>query len=122
MKYKLEVPVLTANDELTIREICLYYGYELIMDKDAKRFFIVSNDDVAYIQKSNRGLFIIWRKTEYIQMVNDMFDIALSLKDLIVDTDDSVRFKKSLIDSLRQWLRWIPGKTLNEEVHRFSHG
>ena len=122
MKYKLEVPVLTANDELTMREICLYYGYELIIDKDAKRFFIVSNDDVAYIQKSNRGLFIIWRKTEYIQMVNDMFDIALSLKDLIVDTDDSVRFKKSLITSLRQWLRWIPGRTLNEEVQRCGHG
>jgi hypothetical protein len=117
MKFTLKVPVLLPEDELQIRIICNYYGYEPIIDHEKKKFFIVGNEDIAYIQKE-KTLFIIWRRTEQIQKVSDLLDVTLSLERHDILPLETLSFKTAFINGLQSLLKWEKGTTLNEELQK----
>lgn len=119
MKFELRVPSIMEAENIKLQLIALYYGYELVIDDTKKRYMIISDEDVAYIQRhEQRGLFIIWRKTEYIQYLSDIMEVTdvLVKHDMILD--DPKTFKQSLIKGLQNMIGWIPGVTLKQEIQR----
>jgi len=123
MKFELCVPTITEVENITLQMICMYYGYELIIDDTKKRYMIISEEDVAYIQKHDKnGLFIIWRKNEYIQYVNDILTVTTVLNKYNVVPEDPKKFNQSLIKGLQKMLGWIPGKTLKKELENIYGG
>jgi len=118
MKFKIKIPVLFPEDEMQIKIICNYYGYDYVMDHEKKKYLIVGNEDIAYIQKENMILFIIWRRTEQIQKVSDLLDVTLSLERHDILPLETLSFKTAFINGLQSLLKWEKGTTLNEELQK----
>jgi len=116
MNFKLEMPVLTPDDITMLTMITGYLGYELLLDDESKRYMILGEEDLAYIQKSSLGLFIVWRQTEHIQFVKDLFSITNLLESNDMIPDSKTNFKNSIIKGLQRLTNWIPGETMNEEL------
>ena len=114
MKFKLTKPVLSKTDELNLRIICAYMGYGLTIDREKERYMIQSDEDIAYVQKAAFGVFIVWRKTEHIQLLHDLLAIVRSLEVSDMLPDNEKGFKNSFINGVRRLLNWVPGVTLNE--------
>lgn len=118
MKFKLEVPVLTPEDKTMLRMIAEYLGYELLIDDKTKRYIVVGEEDIAYVQKSSLGLFIVWRKTEHIQFVKDLFAVTHLLETNNIIPENKKHFKKGIIGGIQRLINWVPGQTLNEELEQ----
>lgn len=117
MKIKLNKPVLNQSDIVKLKHLCLYYGWNLLLDD--RKFLITTDEDIAYIQKEDKKLFIIWRKTEYIQMVRDLMDVTACIdKHNLLPVD--VPFKDQFISGLRSLLRWKTKVTLEEECQKLG--
>lgn len=106
MKFQLEVPVLLPNEKVALELMCMFYGYELIMSDEKKKYIVLNDDDIAYIQKhEKRGIFIIWRKTEYIQYLKDLLAIAKQVKDYnFIPEEVTLDFEKSFIQRFKEFL------------------
>jgi len=106
MKFQLEVPVLLPSEKVAIELMCMFYGYELIMSDEKKKYIVINDDDIAYIQKhEKRGIFIIWRKTEHIQYLKDLLAIAKQVKDYnFIPEEVTPDFEKSFIRRFKEFL------------------
>jgi len=112
MKRQLERPSLTDDDIDDLRIVCGYYGYTLYITD--KQQIVASMEDAAYIQKDNvRGVYLVWRKTERVQVVNHLLKFTKEIMDHDIIPLDEKDFNKSFINGLSSMLRWKKGKTLN---------
>ena len=122
MRYILNKLTLTKSEKIKIQLVCIYFGYSFRCDDNRNSYIIISDEDIAYIQRNEKlGLFIIWKKTEYINRIEDLVNIVngLNIHNIVPDTVNDKSFKKMLIDGLRSLLCWIPGVTIKEECDRY---
>ena len=106
MKFKLEIPVLLPKERIALELMCMFYGYEMICDDKNKKFIVVSDDDIAYIQKhEKRGVFIIWRRSEKIQYLKDLMAIAKQIKTYdFIPEEVTPEFEKTFIQRFKNFL------------------
>lgn len=117
MKIRLTRPNLTEYDICDLTTMCTFLGWELIIDSSKGDFKVISNDDIAYIQKHDTlGVNLIWRTDERIQFINQILEVAMSIRNCnaIPDEKDSNKFKESFITGIRKMMNWIPGVTYGE--------
>lgn len=118
MNYKLIRPSLTTGDKLYLNMVSIYMGYLLDIDEHKGRYLVKSEEDLAYIQKSEtHGVFLVWRKTEKIILLKDLIALINTFEEVDV-LPINKSFKQSFINGVRSLLGWIPGKTLTEECQK----
>jgi len=115
MKRKLYKPDLDQNDLINLQTICTYYGYKLKIDNEKKSYLIVSQEDVAFIQKAvTMGVFIVWRKDERVQVINQLLEFTKHMDKNDLLPLDPMQFESKFIRALTNLLHWKKGDTLNK--------